>query len=43
MNVTLEAEGGLGLEEADDGATGRSGDLTRMTTEPGEGLATCRR
>jgi hypothetical protein len=42
MNVMPEVEEGLGLE-GDDGAAGRSGDLTRTTTEPEEGLATCRR
>jgi hypothetical protein len=40
MNAMPEAEGGLGLEEGDNGAAGRSGDLTRTTTEPEEGLAT---
>jgi hypothetical protein len=36
----MEPEKDLGLDEGDNGAAGRSGNLTRMTTEPKEGLAT---
>jgi hypothetical protein len=31
--MTMEPEGGLGLDEGDDAAGGRSADLTKMTTE----------